>query len=104
MALVRAAVMVITLFTICLLAMNASAARYECCRSYLKTKIPFNAVIGYSIQPVTGQCHIPAIIFHVKKGKACTNPALDWVMDYVNRIRNKAQMVHVKSSRSKTQV
>ncbi|XP_026230741.1 C-C motif chemokine 20a.3 [Anabas testudineus] len=96
---VKATAAVITLLTVCMLATNTSAVYYECCRRYMVIKIPFAAIKGYSVQTVTEMCPINAIIFHTKKGKACTNPALNWVMDYVNRIRNKAQMVHMKTSK-----
>ncbi|XP_010783753.1 C-C motif chemokine 20a.3 [Notothenia coriiceps] len=96
---IKASVMVITLLTVCLLATNASSA-HGCCRNYMKTKIPFPKIKGYSVQTVTELCPISAIIFHTKKGKACTDPALNWVMYYVDRLRNKAQMVHMKSTKA----
>ncbi|XP_010749198.2 C-C motif chemokine 20a.3 [Larimichthys crocea] len=95
---VKATVMVVMLLTICLLATNTSAGKFGCCRSYVKTKLNFNNIKGYSVQTDTGLCHINAIIFHTKSYSFCTNPALDWVMNYVNRIRSKAQMVHIKTS------
>ncbi|KAK5919438.1 hypothetical protein CgunFtcFv8_023332 [Champsocephalus gunnari] len=94
---IKASVMVITLLTICLLATNASPV---CCRNYMKTKIPFLKIKGYSVQTVTELCPISAIIFHTKKGKACTDPALNWVMYYVDRLRNKARMIHMKSTQA----
>ncbi|XP_032387953.1 C-C motif chemokine 20a.3 isoform X1 [Etheostoma spectabile] len=98
---IKAAVVGITLLTVCLLATNASpAVRYGCCRNYMATKIPFSKIKGYSVQTVNEMCPINAIIFHTKKGQACTNPALHWVMDYVNRLRSKAQMVHIKTSQA----
>nr|XP_020471910.1 C-C motif chemokine 20-like [Monopterus albus] len=97
---VKATVTVITLLTICLLATNTSAAHYECCRRYMTIKIPFVSIKGYSVQTVAELCPINAIIFHTKKGKACTNPALNWVMDYINRLKTKAQMVHIKTSKA----
>ncbi|XP_028987454.1 C-C motif chemokine 20a.3 [Betta splendens] len=96
---IKASVAAITLLTVCLLATNTSAVYHECCRGYMTLKLPFSAVRGYSVQTVTELCPINAIIFHTKKGKACTNPAFNWVMDYVNRIRAKAQMVHIKTSK-----
>ncbi|XP_026169416.1 C-C motif chemokine 20a.3 [Mastacembelus armatus] len=93
-------VMVITFLTVCLLPTNTSAVYHECCRRYMKIKIPFVAIKGYSVQTDIELCPINAIIFHTKKGKACTDPSLNWVMDYVNRLRNKAQMVHVKTSKA----
>ncbi|KAA8587305.1 C-C motif chemokine 20a.3 isoform X2 [Etheostoma spectabile] len=97
---IKAAVVGITLLTVCLLATNASPVRYGCCRNYMATKIPFSKIKGYSVQTVNEMCPINAIIFHTKKGQACTNPALHWVMDYVNRLRSKAQMVHIKTSQA----
>ncbi|XP_041805741.1 C-C motif chemokine 20a.3 [Chelmon rostratus] len=97
---IKATAMAISLLTFCLLAANTSAAFHGCCRSYMKTQLRFSAIRGYSVQTITQLCPINAIIFHTKKGKACSNPALDWVMDYVNRLRNKAQIVHIKSSQA----
>ncbi|KAK5859891.1 hypothetical protein PBY51_021410 [Eleginops maclovinus] len=97
---IKASVMVITLLTICLLATNASPVHHGCCRSYMKNKIPCFKIKGYSVQTVTELCPINAIIFHTGKGKACTNPALNWVMDCVNRLRNKAHIVHMKSTKA----
>ncbi|XP_073347625.1 C-C motif chemokine 20a.3 [Pagrus major] len=101
---VKASVMAIALLTFCLLKANTTAAASAgCCRNYTTRKLPFPAIRGYSVQTITGMCHINAIIFHYtfnkKKGMACTNPALPWVMDYVNRLRNKAQKVHDQTSR-----
>uniref|UniRef100_A0A3Q0SRH9 C-C motif chemokine n=1 Tax=Amphilophus citrinellus TaxID=61819 RepID=A0A3Q0SRH9_AMPCI len=94
---VKVVVMVIALVTICLTA-NTSAAYRLCCRRYMTGRLPGSAIMGYSVQTDTEMCPISAIIFHTKKGKACANPALKWVMDAVDRIRNKAQKVHQHSS------
>ncbi|XP_020489758.1 C-C motif chemokine 20a.3 [Labrus bergylta] len=93
---IKATVMVITLLTFCLL---GTASRYHsCCRSYISTKLPFSVIKGYSVQCEKENCPIGAIIFHTKKGKdVCTNPALNWVMNYVNRIRTEAQIAHNNS-------
>ncbi|XP_076601805.1 C-C motif chemokine 20a.3 [Chaetodon auriga] len=96
---IKATAMAIMLLTFCLLA-TQSAAYHGCCRSYMEAKLPFAAIRGYSVQTVTEMCHINAIIFLTRRGKACCNPALTWVMDYVNKLRNKAQMVHIKSSQA----
>ncbi|XP_034412001.1 C-C motif chemokine 20a.3 [Cyclopterus lumpus] len=95
---IKATVAVLTLLSACLPA-YAYTGHYGCCQNYMTTKIPFMRIKGYSVQTVTEMCHINAIIFHTKKGKACMNPALNWVMDFVNRLRNKAQMVHNKTSK-----
>ncbi|XP_040000249.1 C-C motif chemokine 20a.3 [Xiphias gladius] len=97
---IKTALTVITLLTICLLATDTSALNPECCRRYMLTKIPFTAIRGYSVQTHKELCSLNAIIFHTRKGKACTNPALNWVMDYVDRLRNRAQMVHMKTSKA----
>ncbi|XP_030259358.1 C-C motif chemokine 20a.3 [Sparus aurata] len=101
---VKAAAMAIALLTFCVLGANTTSAAYsECCRSYTTRKLPFPAIRGYTVQTIKGVCHINAIIFHYtfdkKKGRACTNPALPWVMDYVDRLRTKAQKVHDQTSR-----
>ncbi|XP_068605309.1 C-C motif chemokine 20a.3 [Brachionichthys hirsutus] len=98
----RATGMAITLLSFCLLATNTSAAYRRCCRSYMsyKSKIPFDQIQGFSVQTVKAMCPINAIIFHTKAGKACTNPALRWVMDSVNRLRVKAQKVHNNNTRA----
>uniref|UniRef100_A0A8C9X4Y3 C-C motif chemokine n=1 Tax=Sander lucioperca TaxID=283035 RepID=A0A8C9X4Y3_SANLU len=77
-----------------------TSLRHGCCRNYMALKIPFANIKGYSVQTVTELCPINAIIFHTKKGQACTNPALHWVMDYINRLRSKAQLVHIKTSQA----
>ncbi|XP_019962584.1 C-C motif chemokine 20a.3 [Paralichthys olivaceus] len=94
---VKAAAMVITLLTVCLLATETSAMNYKCCLRYMKTKIPFQAIRGYSIQTRKEMCPIDAIIFHTKRGQTCADPSQRWVMDYVDHLRNKAQMVHNKN-------
>ncbi|KAL3988413.1 carbonic anhydrase 4 [Sarotherodon galilaeus] len=92
------AVVVIALLTVCLTA-NTSAAYRHCCRRYMTGRLPFAAIKGYSVQTDTEMCPINAIIFHTKKGKACADPALKWVIDAINRMRNKAQKIHQRSSR-----
>ncbi|XP_041660158.1 C-C motif chemokine 20-like [Cheilinus undulatus] len=93
---IKATVMAVMLLTVCVLATD-TAEYHGCCRSYMKTKLPFRPIKGYTVQSDIGLCPISAIIFHTKKGRVCTDPALDWVMDYVNRLRAKAQMVHRES-------
>ncbi|XP_053294276.1 C-C motif chemokine 20a.3 [Pleuronectes platessa] len=94
---IKAAVMVITLLTFCLLATETSAVNYACCRRYMKFKLPFHVIRGYSVQTRKDMCPIDAIIFHTKRGQACADPTLGWVMDYIDRVRTKAQMVHNKN-------
>ncbi|XP_037537247.1 C-C motif chemokine 20-like [Nematolebias whitei] len=91
----RVTVTAITLLTLCVLASQTSAAHPGCCRTYMKGKLRCQNIKGYSVQTSTEMCPISAIIFHLKSGqKACTDPALEWVMTCINRIRYKAQKVH----------
>ncbi|XP_013877160.1 C-C motif chemokine 20a.3 [Austrofundulus limnaeus] len=91
----KVTVTVITLVTLCALTIQTSAVHPGCCRRHIKGKLKFESIKGYSVQLLTEMCPISAIIFHLKSGKkCCTDPALDWVMDYVNRIRYEAQKVH----------
>ncbi|XP_076001096.1 C-C motif chemokine 20a.3 [Genypterus blacodes] len=100
MVLIKAPVMVLVLLAIVLLATKSSAARHGCCHRYSMGRIPFTIIKGYSVQTITENCGMDAIIFHTTKGKACTNPTLDWVMFYVNRLRNKAQNIHLRTSKT----
>ncbi|XP_005721269.1 C-C motif chemokine 20-like [Pundamilia nyererei] len=90
------AVVVIAL-TVCLTANTSAAYRY-CCRRYMRGRLQCSAIEGYSVQTVTEMCPINAIIFYTKKWKVCANPALRWVMNCVDRIRNRAQRIHQLSS------
>ncbi|XP_028283804.1 C-C motif chemokine 20a.3 [Parambassis ranga] len=95
MASIKVSVAVISLLTVWLLATHTSAGSYNCCRQYTRGKIPFNKIKGYAVQTDTESCPLKAIIFLTESNRrVCTNPALNWVMDYINRIRNKAQQVH----------
>uniref|UniRef100_A0A3P8SRI7 Chemokine interleukin-8-like domain-containing protein n=1 Tax=Amphiprion percula TaxID=161767 RepID=A0A3P8SRI7_AMPPE len=97
---IRVTVMAITLVTLCLVATN-NAVRPRCCSKYMTVKLPFHIIKGYSVQTVTEMCPLDAIIFHTSKGKACTDPALNWVIEYVERLRAKAQYVHKTSQAHK---
>ncbi|XP_041848414.1 C-C motif chemokine 20a.3 [Melanotaenia boesemani] len=94
---IKVTVMTITLITVCVLATKTTASYPGCCNNYMRGKIPFAIIKGYSVQSDTEMCHINAIIFLTKKGKACANPAWDWVMDYIDRLRSKARKFHQKS-------
>uniref|UniRef100_A0A3Q2NSP6 C-C motif chemokine n=1 Tax=Fundulus heteroclitus TaxID=8078 RepID=A0A3Q2NSP6_FUNHE len=61
-------------------------AYVSCCRRYMVGRIRYPDIKGFSVQNNSELCPISAIIFHTTKGKRCANPALEWVMDYVNRI------------------
>uniref|UniRef100_A0A3Q2W596 C-C motif chemokine n=1 Tax=Haplochromis burtoni TaxID=8153 RepID=A0A3Q2W596_HAPBU len=99
MVTIKAMVMVIAL-TICLTA-NSSDAYRHCCRRYMIGRLQDSIIKGYSVQTDTEMCPINAIIFHTKKGKACANPALKWVIDAVDHIRKKAQKIHQHSSQGR---
>ncbi|XP_039877793.1 C-C motif chemokine 20-like [Simochromis diagramma] len=96
MVTIKAMAMVIAL-TICLTANSSDGYRY-CCRRYMTGRLRDVDIKGYSVQTIKEMCSIDAIIFHTKKGKACANPALKWVMDAVDRLRNKAQKIHQNNS------
>ncbi|XP_029970031.1 C-C motif chemokine 20a.3 [Salarias fasciatus] len=98
MASVRVRVMLMVLLSVCHLLPHSSAVYYECCRKYSSTKIAFVNIRGYSVQTMTEMCPINAIIFHTKRGRVCTNPALNWVMDYIDRLRRTARMVHMRTA------
>ncbi|XP_040027973.1 C-C motif chemokine 20a.3 [Gasterosteus aculeatus] len=97
---IRATAAVLALLSACLLVTDVSAVNYGCCRSYMTSRIPFSRIKGYSVQTMKEMCSINAIIFHTMKGKGCTDPALNWVMQYVNRLRDKAQQVHANTSKA----
>ncbi|XP_053740113.1 C-C motif chemokine 20a.3 [Synchiropus splendidus] len=82
------------LLVVCLMATDTLAG-YGCCRRYTTQKIPFPEIRGFSVQTMKEFCSINAIIFHTKKkGKRCTDPTQDWVMDYVERLGPEALIVH----------
>ncbi|KAM9322106.1 C-C motif chemokine 20a.3 [Pholidichthys leucotaenia] len=80
-----------------LLAANTSGSPRRCCRSYIKGRLRSEDIIGYSVQTIQEHCPIDAIIFHTKTGRFCGNPALQWVMDNVERIRIRAKKIHKAS-------
>ncbi|KAG7523954.1 C-C motif chemokine 20-like [Solea senegalensis] len=92
---IKATVAVIAALTLCLMLSETSAVNRNCCNRYMKTKLPFSKIKGYSVQDHKEMCPINAIIFHTSKGKTCTDPTKEWVMDYVERLRNRAQKVHM---------
>ncbi|KAF7222689.1 C-C motif chemokine 20a.3 [Nothobranchius furzeri] len=87
----------VTLVLLYALAVDEFTAYPECCRRYIKGKLRWETIKGYSVQPATEMCPINAIIFHTKMGKVCTDPALNWVIGYVSRIRFEAQKLHQKA-------
>uniref|UniRef100_A0A8C8DD55 C-C motif chemokine n=1 Tax=Oryzias sinensis TaxID=183150 RepID=A0A8C8DD55_9TELE len=93
---VKVAFIVIAFLAVCSEQTDA-AMGFRCCRTYMKGRLPFPIIKGYSVQTITELCPINAIIFHTRKGKTCANPALNWVMEYVERLRKLAQKVHNES-------
>uniref|UniRef100_A0A3B4FN57 C-C motif chemokine 20-like n=1 Tax=Pundamilia nyererei TaxID=303518 RepID=A0A3B4FN57_9CICH len=96
MVTIKAMAMVIAL-TICLTA-NSSDAYRHCCRRYMIGRLQDSIIKGYSVQTDTEMCPIN---FPHKEGKACANPALKWVIDAVDHIRNKALKIHQHSSQGR---
>ncbi|XP_072296495.1 C-C motif chemokine 20a.3 [Eucyclogobius newberryi] len=96
----KAQVSLLLLSALFLMILNTSEAHISCCRRYSTIKLPFSVIRGLSIQTDRELCNINAIIFHTKRGKACFDPASNWVMEYVNRLRNKAHMVHMRTTHS----
>uniref|UniRef100_A0A3P9L2J2 C-C motif chemokine n=1 Tax=Oryzias latipes TaxID=8090 RepID=A0A3P9L2J2_ORYLA len=94
---VKVAFIVIAFLAVCIeqtdaamdliLLVYAHGFSFRCCRTYMKGRLPFAIIKGYSVQTITELCPINAIIFHTRKGKTCANPALNWVMEYVERLR-----------------
>ncbi|RVE61835.1 hypothetical protein OJAV_G00174290 [Oryzias javanicus] len=93
---IKVAFILMAVLAVCVQQTDAAMGS-RCCRKYMKNKLPFPIIKGYSIQDLTEFCPINAIIFHTRKGKTCANPALSWVMEYVERIRKRAQKVHNQS-------
>uniref|UniRef100_A0A673N3G6 C-C motif chemokine n=1 Tax=Sinocyclocheilus rhinocerous TaxID=307959 RepID=A0A673N3G6_9TELE len=73
---------------------------YSCCRKYTKGIISMTFIKGYSIQTMTRNCHIDAVIFHTYRGKnICTDPTKAWVMENIRKLREKVQVISRKHSR-----
>lgn len=52
----------VVFFSLMSLSFLFSTAYYSCCRSYMKSRISFNVIQGYSVQTATGMCPIDAIM------------------------------------------
>ncbi|RVE61836.1 hypothetical protein OJAV_G00174300 [Oryzias javanicus] len=63
----------------------------------LNVNLPQSSHTGekFLSQRVSEFCPINAIIFHTRKHKICTDPALNWVTEYVERIRKREQEFHI---------
>ncbi|XP_015242184.1 PREDICTED: C-C motif chemokine 20-like [Cyprinodon variegatus] len=91
MASIKVSVMAGTLFTLCVILGTSAHAAYVCCRRYMRGILPFSDITGFSEQKNYELCSINAIIFHTKQGKICANPDLEWVKDYIKRIKSMVQ-------------
>ncbi|XP_051731872.1 C-C motif chemokine 20a.3 [Ctenopharyngodon idella] len=96
----RVSAIVIVLMVVALSVFSADASALSCCRKYTKGKVPMHIIKGYSIQYMTRNCHINAVIFHTNGGKnICTDPTKDWVMDGIRKLRDKVQAISKKHSK-----
>ncbi|KAK7159699.1 hypothetical protein R3I94_005898 [Phoxinus phoxinus] len=95
----RASVIVLMVVALSVLYTDASAG--SCCRKYTKGIIHMTFIKGYSIQTITRNCHIDAVIFHTNRGKnICTDPSKAWVMGNIRKLREKVQAISKKHSRA----
>ncbi|KAK3515488.1 hypothetical protein QTP70_023618 [Hemibagrus guttatus] len=71
---------------------NTEAAR--CCFSYTPRPVRCGRLKGYSIQEITGNCDIRAIIFEMQTGKfICADPKMRWTQDRITCLRKKAAVM-----------
>uniref|UniRef100_A0A3B3DYS5 Chemokine interleukin-8-like domain-containing protein n=1 Tax=Oryzias melastigma TaxID=30732 RepID=A0A3B3DYS5_ORYME len=84
---VKMAFIVKVFLAVCVQQIDASLG-FRCCRKYMKGKLPFAIIKGYSVPAVT-EC-VPSN-FHTRKGNTCANPYLPWVMEYVERISGQME-------------
>ncbi|XP_036409575.1 eotaxin-like [Megalops cyprinoides] len=84
-------VCLLLVLTVTLFNLQADAA---CCTKYSRSEIPINLIKGYSVQTITKQCHIYAVIFLTQKGrKLCADPRKAWVMDRIQELRKRVQQI-----------
>ncbi|KAG8445569.1 hypothetical protein GDO86_010371 [Hymenochirus boettgeri] len=70
---------------------------YDCCISYTKSKLPWKAIRGFSIQNSNEVCDIDAVIFQVSRRSAinkklilvqvCTDPNQQWVQSWIEKLQ-----------------
>ncbi|KAG7317481.1 hypothetical protein KOW79_018516 [Hemibagrus wyckioides] len=71
---------------------NTEAAR--CCFSYTQKPVRCGRLKGYSIQEITGNCDIRAIIFETQTGKfVCADPKRRWTQERLTCLRKKAAVM-----------
>uniref|UniRef100_A0A673MUT0 C-C motif chemokine n=2 Tax=Sinocyclocheilus rhinocerous TaxID=307959 RepID=A0A673MUT0_9TELE len=96
----RISATVIVLMVAALSVLRTDASALSCCRKYTKGIISMTFIKGYSIQTMTRNCHIDAVIFHTYRGKnICTDPTKAWVMENIRKLREKVQVISRKHSR-----
>ncbi|XP_043080557.1 C-C motif chemokine 20a.3 [Puntigrus tetrazona] len=96
----RTSVTAMVLLVAALSVLCADASALSCCRKYTKGQIPMAIIKGYSIQTMTRNCHIDAVIFHTKGGRnVCTDPSKIWVMESIRKLKEKVQVISRKHSK-----
>ncbi|XP_048020134.1 C-C motif chemokine 20a.3 [Megalobrama amblycephala] len=96
----RVSAIVIVMMVVALSVLSADASALSCCRKYTKGNVPMHIIKGYSIQYMTRNCHINAVIFHTNGGRnICTDPTKAWVMESIRKLREKVQAISKKHSK-----
>ncbi|XP_029559713.1 C-C motif chemokine 20-like [Salmo trutta] len=104
MAQIRAPVIVLlVLLAVGLFTTEVSAAKRGfptgCCTRYSQGRIDIGLIRGFSIQTVTDECNIDAIIFHTVRGRfPCVDPTKGWVIKAVRMLRERAEGLNKKRS------
>ncbi|KAF5889124.1 C-C motif chemokine 20-like, partial [Clarias magur] len=63
-------------------------ATARCCFSYKHRPVRCSRLKGYSIQEITGNCDIRAIIFETQNRKfICADPKVRWTQDRITCLR-----------------
>ncbi|XP_027029544.1 C-C motif chemokine 20b [Tachysurus fulvidraco] len=66
----------------------------RCCFSYTQRPVRCGRLKGYSIQEITGNCDIRAIIFETQTAKfICADPKMRWTQDRITCLRKKAAVI-----------
>ncbi|XP_066566501.1 C-C motif chemokine 20-like [Amia ocellicauda] len=82
------------LLTLSLFAIRTEAGRSDCCLSYSKNPLPCKLIKGYSIQSMTENCNMDAILFHTVKGRTlCYDPSKAWVMARIQCLQRKVEKI-----------
>ncbi|KAB5533320.1 hypothetical protein PHYPO_G00130380 [Pangasianodon hypophthalmus] len=82
------------LFVLILTAFIMDTETARCCFSYTQKPVRCGRLKGYSIQEITGNCDIRAIIFETWNGKfICADPKMRWTQDRITCLRKKAAVM-----------